>query len=270
MSFRLRLSLALAAFLAGGAVVGGSSADTPLPVLTIAYGTSCGFSVRVSGLTIDTSSAPGVTIPPGGYQVVITTPLPDAQFDPPPSGCMLPSFSLSGPGVSWTSNVIGGRVYGDQTTLTLLPSSTYTAVDANHPQVLRVFSTTATGSSASLLAPGQPTSSSGPAQAETQGSLIGSAVASYQGALHASVAASGKAALLSEGAGVVTLTAGLYDFVARDASRQGGFFVRKGTKKQVTITSDAFEGKKTVRVDLTAGTWTFYSNVGKPTKFVVD
>jgi hypothetical protein len=269
MSFRLCVSLALAAFLAAG-TVGGSSADTSLPVITVAYGTSCGFSVRVSGLTVETASAPGATIPPGGYEVVITTPLPDAQFDPPPAGCMLPSFSLSGPGVSWTSNVIGGRVYGDETTVTLLPSSTYTAVDANHPQILRVFSTTATGSSSSLLVPGQSTSSSGPPTAESQGSLIGSAVASYQGALHATVSAAGKAALLSGGAGVSTLAAGLYDFVARDSSRQSGFFVRKGAKKPVAITSAVFEGKKTVRISLTAGKWTFYSTAGKPTKFVVD
>jgi hypothetical protein len=268
VAFRVRLlpAVACTAALAGAAAVDGF-AET-VPTITVRYAASCGFSVLVSGLTVDTTSAPGMTIPPGPYQVVITTPLPDAQFDPPPAGCMTPSFSLTGPGVSWTSNAIGGLVYGDQTNVTLLPSSTYTAVDANHPQVQRVFSTAATGSSASLLVPGSSTSA-GPATGETQGGLIGSDVIPFRGSLHATVAPSGAAALTAHGRSVSTLEPGTYDIVVKDSSKRGGFFVQKSRKKPQTVTTIAFEGSKTVRVYLSAGTWTFFSRAGKPTRFVV-
>ena len=179
-------------------------------------------------------------------------------------------FSLTGPGVSWSSNLNQARIYSDQTTVTLLPSSTYVAIDANHPgPAQRVFSTTATGSSSSLLVPGQSTSA-GPSTAETQDSLIGSAVVPFRGDLQASVTVSGKAALLSGGKAVSTLKAGRYEIVATDRSTRGGFFVRKTSRKPVTITAVSFVGPKKVRVHLSAGIWTYYSTDGKPTQFIVD
>jgi hypothetical protein len=269
MSLRVQAIALLAGLTAGGALAAGGAADGALPVITVNYRVDCTFTITIGGVTVDTTSAPGVTVPPGPYQVQLLTQLPGAPFDPPPGGCVLPAFSLSGPGASWTSNLADGELYADQATVTLQPSSTYDAVDGNHAtETLRVFSTTATGSSSSLLVPGSsPTA--GPPTAATQQSLVGSSIVPFRGALHVTVAASGKATLESGGKSVDALDAGRYDFVVRDRSGRGGFFVQKAGKKAIAVTTVAFEGSRTVRVYLSAGAWTFFTKVGEPTRFVV-
>jgi hypothetical protein len=269
MALRAQALVALAGLVAAGALAGAGAAN-PLPIMAVNYRVSCSFNLVVSGVTIDTTSAPGVTIPPGSYQVVLSTPLPDASFDPPPSGCVAPSFMLSGPNVNWGSTLQNGEITGDQTTVTLLPSSTYTAVDENHPSTTQfIFSTAATGSSSSLLAAGASTYS-GTATAQTQGGLIGSGIIPFRGSLHAAVTAPGRATLASHGKDVTTLPAGKYDIVVADASNTGGFFLEKAGKKPQTITTLAFEGKKTVEVYLSPGKWTFFSKDGTPTSFAID
>jgi hypothetical protein len=268
MALRAQALGALAVLVAAGALAGAGSA-VPIPIMAVNYRVSCSFNLVVSGVTIDTTSAPGDTIPPGQYQVVLTTPLPDASFDPPPSGCTAPSFMLSGPNVNWTSTLQNGELTGDQTTVTLLPSSTYTAVDQNHPSTTQfVFSTAATGSSSSLLVSGTP-SYSGTPKAQTQGSLIGSGIVPFRGSLHAAVAASGRATLARSGSAVTKLAAGKYDIVVKDASKQGGFFIEKAGKNPQTITTLAFEGSKTVEIYLSAGKWTFFSKAGAPISFTI-
>jgi hypothetical protein len=255
-----------AAAVASSIVAGSGAADT-VPVIRVAYRLDCTFGITVSGFTIDTSAPPGTPIPPGPYLLQVTSQLPNATFDP--DSCDTAQFSITGPGVNWSTTLKYLGVYNDQTNVTLTPSSTYTAVDANHPsQSIRVFATTATGSSSSLLSAGA-TTSTGKTSASTDQGLVGSDVVPYRGALHASVASSGAAALLTGGRKVGTLTAGQYDIVAKDASTKGGFFVERGSRKPVTITAVAFTGKKTVRITLTKGSWTFFSKAGKPIAFVV-
>ncbi len=236
-------------------------------MIQVSYRVDCSMTVMISGVTVQTSSAPGPVFPPGPYDIQVTTQLPDAMFDP--ASCTAAQFSISGPGVSWSTVLQYGGLYTDHTSVVLAPSSVYTAVDANHPaQTTWVFSTAATGSSSSLLV--APTSTL-PSVGQTQQSLIGSGVAPYRGALHATVAPSGKAVLESSGKNVAVVEAGRYDIVARDDSKHGGFFVQKASSsKPETITTVAFTGSKTVRVDLTAGKWTFFSKSGAATQFVVD
>jgi hypothetical protein len=269
VSLRAWLVLLAAGVLAAGALAGAGSAAAALPLITVNYSAGCGYTLTVSGLTIDTQSAPGETIPPGPYQVQLLTPLPSASFAPLPQGCVLPEFSLSGPNVSWSSNLANGTLTSDQTTVTLLPSSTYTAVDANHPQTMTfVFSTAATGSSSSLLLPGASTYAVPSAPTSSQ-SLIGSAIVPYRGSLQATVSAPGRTALLRAGRAVGRLAAGDYEIVVRDASRRSGFALAKAGHRPITITTVAFEGSKTARVDLSAGAWTFSAGSGKPRAFLV-
>ena len=98
---------------------------------------------------------------------------------------------------------------------------------------------------------------------------MGSAIPRYRGRLTAAVSPSGKGTLMRGGSNVTTLKAGRYDVAVRDADGHSGFFVRRGNGKTVTVTSPRFVGSRTKRLLLTAGTWTFFTNVGSPATFRV-
>jgi hypothetical protein len=54
-----------------------------------------------------------------------------------------------------------------------------------------------------------------------------------------------------------------------DESSRAGFFVARHGADPVGVTSLPFKGKHGRVVTLTAGQWSFYSKVGKPTAFIV-
>jgi hypothetical protein len=83
------------------------------------------------------------------------------------------------------------------------------------------------------------------------------------------VTAQGKATLKRGGRAVGSLEAGRYDIAVQDASARAGFFVRRGSRKAITVTSLAFVGKRTKRISLTAGKWAFFSKPGKSVRFTV-
>jgi hypothetical protein len=266
-----RLIIVVAAALSAAILAAGSAADSPIFSSTvffrITYRADCTFTVAIDGGPTMDSTVPGpTTIPPGPYQVSVRTPLPDGTWDP--SACTIAEFSLTGPGVSYSAT-LGSDLgpYSATYNPTFAPASTYTILDGNHPSQPVVFTTTATGSSSSLLPPVPASTASG--TGSTQPGLIGSGIVPYRGALTATVRASGSPTLDSHGKPLSTLKAGLYDIVVEDASRHGGFFVQKAHRKPVAIAGVSFTGKRTVRVNLTAGTWTFFSQGGKAASFVV-
>jgi hypothetical protein len=182
--------------------------------------------------------------------------------------CTLGQFSLTGPGVNDVAT-LGSDLgpYSATYNVTFAPASTYTIVDGNHPSQPVVFTTTATGSSSSLL-PSTPASTASGTGA-TQLPLMGSGIVPFRGALKATVPAAGSPTLDSHGKPLATLKAGRYSIVVSDTSPHGGFFVQKAHKKPVTIAGVSFTGKRTVMVNLTVGKWTFYSRSGKTASFVV-
>jgi hypothetical protein len=261
----------LAAVLATVVLAAGSAADTPVFSTTvffrITYRADCTFTVAIDGgITMDSASGSGATIPPGPYQLSVRTPLPDNVWDR--AFCSQAAFSLSGPGASY-SGILGTDLgpYGATFNETFAPASTYTMVDASRPSSTVVFSTTATGSSSSLLPPPPASTATGKGTVET--GLLGSGIVPYRGSLHAAVATSDKATLMSSGKPLVSLKAGRYDIVVTDDSARGGFFVQKLDRKPRTITGVRFQGKRTVRVNLTAGRWLFFATSARETQFVV-
>jgi hypothetical protein len=267
---RRRISV-VAAALTAAVVVSASAADLPVFSTTvffrITYRADCTFSVAIDGgPTMDSTVPAPTTIPPGPYQVSVRTPLPDATWDT--SACSLAQFSLTGPGVN-DSATLGSDLgpYSATFNPTFAPASTYTILDGNHPSQPVVFTTAATGSSSSLLPP-VPASTALPT-GSTQPALLGSGIVPYRGALTATVPATGSPTLDSHGKPLATLKAGFYEIVVEDTSPHGGLFVQKGRKKPVLIAGVGFTGKRTVRLDLTAGDWTFFSSGGKATSFVV-
>ena len=136
---------------AAAALAGAGAMSATLPSIYVDYGDDCVFTMRADGgIGLAAASAPGPTIPPGAYQIVLSVP----QNAP---SCPL-EFQLQGPGVQLQWD-FGGEAIPAQTVETLQPSSTYIATDLRNPARYRaVFTTAASGSSNSLVTQPAPVS----------------------------------------------------------------------------------------------------------------
>jgi hypothetical protein len=87
-----------AATVAAALAAGGASAGVPgIPEIYVTYSQDCTFALSVDGgITVTSSTAPGPTLPPGQYQIVVRMPNPVAGYAP----CTAPAFTLAGPGVT--------------------------------------------------------------------------------------------------------------------------------------------------------------------------
>jgi hypothetical protein len=248
-------------------------ADSPIFSTTvffrITYSPQCTLTVAIDGgPSMDSTgvSAPtSATIPPGPYQVSIRTPLPDNTWDF--SVCHLGNFSLTGPGINYAVQ-IGNDLgpYSATSSMTFQAGSTYTIVDAAHPSQPITFTTTATGSSSSLLPPVPASTASG---SSSQSDLIGSGIVPFRGSLQATVAGTAAPTLKTGGKPLTSVKTGRYDIVVKDESAKAGFYVEKEGHKAQALTGVKFEGKRTVNLYLTVGKWMFFSKSGQATAFSV-
>jgi hypothetical protein len=258
-----------AAVLSAGA--GADNFSSTVPV-SVAYRSDCTFTFSVQGsIVADSAGAATTTLPPGPYQLSITTPLPDNMWSS--SICTEADFSLSGPGVSYSSYLgTGTGPNGATFDITLQPASTYTMVDQTHPTEPIVITTTATGSSSSLL-PATMTSAPLPITATSQSDLIGSHTRAttppFRGMLHAAVTAAGRVTLAFGGSAVTTLKAGRYTVVLSDRFTKGGVALRASGGTSQTLAAGAFAGSRGVRVTLTAGQWSVEASGAHPAAFAV-
>jgi hypothetical protein len=250
--------------------------DAVLPTLYVNYAMNCTFTITGD------NGARVSSIPPGTYQVFITTPMVFADVDltgiTDMTACKsFTQFALTGPGVNLSTTLQDGDEDKELDKATLQPGSTYVAVDNNQPGVARVsFTTTATGSASAVSS---PTSSSGSGKGDVQSSLLGSSSKSgssttaslpLRGTLVATVSASGTPKLTYQGKGVTTLRAGRYTVSVSDHSSRGGFIIQGVKQGATTVTGVAFVGKRTKTLDLKAGQWFFYPTfVGGKSFFIV-
>ena len=199
------LASVLAAVLAFGPTVALSSPLATLPTIYVTYTTDCTFTMSADGgIEISSPTAPGVVIPPGSYQVVVSQ---GYALSPGAPRCPPSTYELTGPGVSLSFVVGEGSPY-EQAVASFAPSSTFVAVVEDAPLAQLVFTTAATGSSSSLLSPTQAPAAG---TAQTQPGLVGSQISSGRGTLRATVGRSGKATLSAHGRSVVSLAAGVYE-----------------------------------------------------------
>ncbi len=256
---------AVVAVVAGTVAIGSPAAVPSIPAIYVDYNPNCTFTMTVDGgYSITSATAPGPTLPPGTYQLLVWLANPIDGYVP----CGRPTFTFTGAGVNSLTEFRGQELL-DEHVVVLQPSSAYVAEDANAPgQTRKVFTTAASGSS-SVLVGSTPGTQSGPSKASVQVDIIGSAIMRYRGKLVATVGASGKATLKLRGRNVASLKAGKYDIKVDDAAARAGFFVQRRSRKAVTVTSRSFVGERTQRVTLAAGKWTFFSKVGKPTRLTV-
>jgi hypothetical protein len=242
---RRRSLVALLAIVA--AVSGGQGRGATLPSIYVDYDDDCVFSMHADGgFVLASTAAPGTTIPPGAYQVVLRVP----QNAPT---CPL-QFELQGPGVQLEWD-FAGEALGAQVTETLKPSSTYVATDLRNPSRYRaVFSTAATGSGASLVTQ-TPSTATDKGQASTD--VVGSAVVRYRGVLDVTVGASGAVTLRAKGRVVRSLETGRYDLAVDDRTARGGLTLRKPNRDTLTLSGAAFVGARRTSLVLRPGTWRF-------------
>ena len=261
----LRIRLLVAALVAAvGATALGSQAATPgVPSIYVDYNTNCTFSMSVDpGTPVVPSSTPALTVPPGTYQLLIAMPNPIGGYAP----CSGPTFTLTGPGVS-TQVVFVGQELHEEHLFTFQPSSTYVAQEESAPAATRrSIATSATGSSASLLPSATPSTASG---SQASSDYVGSAILRYRGKLAVTVSSAGKATLRQSGRAVASLKTGRYDVVVDDEDTRAGFSVRHGIREAVPVTGVRFKGKRTKRMALTSGSWTFSARPGTSVRFTV-
>jgi hypothetical protein len=256
-----RLLLAFAAIAL--VTTGNAAAVVPgVPAIYVDYAPDCTFGIQVDGgISVTATSPPGQTLPPGTYQVLVSMPNPSSGFP-----CGQPAFTLTGPGVSVRAPFVGMELRYEQL-VTLQPSSTYVAAESTTPSApQKYFSTSATGSSSSLLG---STATTAGGSGSSQSDLVGSAVPQYRGTLVGTVLPSGTATLTAGSRAVASLTAGTYDVVVTDKARRAGFSLERRGGKPVAVTSRTFVGKRSRMLTLAAGSWTYFSETGQQVAFTV-
>jgi hypothetical protein len=216
--------------------------DGPVPTVTLP-----------SGAPVGAATAPGTLIPAGTYTIDISV----------IGGS--PDFQLVGPGVDFVDSEPTEEVF----TLTFEPNSTYTYEDLGDPAATtRLFSTTATVATSTTA-----TTTETSTTAESNSDLVGSATATVgpprPGRLFATVSAANAASLTEHGAPVAALAAGRYTLVIEDRSAHTAFVLRKVGHAPIASSLAPFRGRRSLMVDLSAGTWTYSAGAGPKTVFVV-
>ena len=252
------------------ALVGAQSALAVDPTLYVKYTNQCTFTI-----TGDNGAAITV-IPPGHYQVLVTSPQPFAE--PDLSGVTDPnvacggslSFHLTGPGVNVHTTLEDGDSAADQLQGTFEAGGTYTAVEDRRPTVARVVFTVSAGAASTGGGGSVPGGGSSPStKPATKPDTTPDPIGSVLGTLSGSVDTVGKLTLTFKGKAVSSLKAGRYRINVLDETSRTGFTIQKLGKAGTNVTSKPFLGKRTVTLTLKAGQWFYYSPAKKKTAFIV-
>jgi hypothetical protein len=263
MAVRVRMFSILAAVLVVAAVVsaGSARAVTVYPTLYVNYTDNCTFTI------VNDQGSPVSTIPPGTYEVEVTTPImykliadqgiPNGSMEACGIGWV--QFQLTGPGVNmYTTLTVGCDASDSFPAVYFAPSSTFVAQDNAQPSVTHTTLTTlATGSptaptlSASNLA-SKSTSSGGSLSA--LGTPISGTKATTAGSLTGSVSAKGAVTLTYKSKALASLNAGSYKITVTDKSKKTGLMIGQVGHRATTLSGI---GKHTATLALNAGQWFF-------------
>jgi hypothetical protein len=262
-----RLVRLIAAFVAGGALLATAAsapAATAARSITLEYtDTGVLFVVTDAGTTIRTSSAPGVVISPGSYQVIFNNDMPDSRD-------IQHAFRLQGPGVNLQTDMAAGDDKTQLYDVVLAPSAVYTFADDRQPSVPHVVFSTASSASAVTNTSGG-TSGGSSSGTSSNSSFVGADLKKvpFRGNLAASVAAGAKLRLTAGGSMILKLLAGRYRITVDDRTAKAGFSVQKLSKPAQALTGVTFVGRRTVLVTFKAGRWMYYSPAGTKSYFTV-
>ena len=258
----------LATLVAGGALVAALAVSAPAATaprsVTLEYtDTGVLLAITDSGTTIRTSSAPGVVISPGTYQVIFNNDMPDSTD-------IQHAFRLQGPGVNLQTDMAAGDDKTQLYDVVLAPSATYTFADDRQPSVPHVVFSTASSVSAVTNTTGGASggSSSG---TSSNSSFVGADLKKvpFRGNLAASVAAGGTLRLTAGGSKILKLLAGRYRITVDDRTVRAGFTMQELSKPALALTGVTFVGRRTVTVTFKTGRWMYYSPAGAKSYFTV-
>lgn len=211
-----------------------------------------------SGTPVGTASGAPTVIPAGYYSLILEG----------PGGCTLtPYFMLKGPGVTLTDNMAQGEDQFTEHDVNFLPSSTYTWVNSDSPNVVYTFQTSA----AVVGTKAPPAIWNGPTNKGSQSNkdVVGSSRLPVRGTLTGTIASNGALAITFEGKHPTTLTAGNYTLVITDKSPTNGLTVARGAAKSTHLTSAAFVGRHSSKLSLTTGRWIFATTKAKATEAIL-
>jgi hypothetical protein len=259
--------VAAAAAVAISGWLGAATARADAAELDITYNSPTSLSVKIAG---GASVPSGSTIPAGSYNVIVY----DAGVD------MNPHFTMSGPGVSLSTDLDSTGMGIDQTApfgpYTFQTSSTYQIEDTNSgASTLVTFNTSATstassgGGSSSSGGSGSSTgsSSSSTSSSSSKGSSKSSGSTTI-GTLSASVSAAGKLTLTFGGKTVKSLKAGRYEIRVADHSMKAGVMLGSASTHPMTLSGAAAAGSTAKTVTLGKGKWFVEPTVHGPKTWI--
>jgi hypothetical protein len=248
-------------------------APATLPTIYVKYTMDCTFSI------FDDDGRRVTSIPPGTYQVEVSTPIMFKLVRPGGvevdniapddyTGCKgWVQFHLTGPGVDlFTTLDTGCDAFLVLPAQNFRAGSTYTAQDLTRPALTRtVFSVEAAGG------PKAPSTVynnvTGPGQ--TFAEQIGSEVAKLlKHTLTGTLTADGKLALVRKNGGTTNLNPARYRFMVTDKDPKHGVNLRAPNGKVTSLTGVKYTGRKATAIWLKPGDWTFYSG-GKSFRITV-
>jgi hypothetical protein len=218
------------------------------------------FTTRLTfddGSSVGSETAPGPTIPPGTYTVVVND---ESELD---------NIHLTGPAVDYSTGVVANEA--PTWTVTFQPGSSYKFQSDAHPNVAGYygyFQTSTSGSNSSSSATtGSSSSTSGSTGAGTSSAGSGkSATTTLAGTLRGTIGPTGKASLLINGKAVSKLAPGRYKITVVDTSPRRGFVIRETGRPANTLSGIGFVGARSVTTNLSAGQWTLSSSGPDPSK----
>ena len=206
-----------------------------------------------SGTPVGVTSGSPTVIPAGFYILDMNG----------PGGCAaMPHFLLRGPGVQVFDNLNEGESDHVEYNANFLPSSTYVWSSDAAPGVVHTFVT-----SSDVVGTAPPRSAGGLTSGNhttvKSSDFVGSSILPTRGTLDVTVSATGKLRLAYQGKSVASLKAGRYTVSVIDKSSTSGFMVQKLRHTALSISGRTFVGKRSAKLELTAGKWVFTPSGGK-------
>jgi hypothetical protein len=268
----LALAAALVVAVPAATAARRDNAPQVLPALYVQYTMNCTFQI------VDDFGHPVTTIPPGSYEVEVSTPImfklavPGGPSDTAPNdytGCKgWVQFQLTGPGVNlFTTLDLGCDAFYTLPATTFKAGASYTAQDLNQPGLTRTTIQVATsGTPIVPKTPYNPTTGKGIASQDIAGSEKASVKATVAGV----VDAKGSPLLRLHGKPLTTVKTGRYTFSVNDLSAKAGMSLQAvGAKKVTALSAADFVGLHKTTVQLTPGRWMYYAKSGAGHFFVV-
>jgi hypothetical protein len=277
--------LATGALLASATYAGSRDTNPPpaFPTIYVVYTMQCTFTI------IDDDGKHLTSIPPGTYQIEVSTPVMFKLVRPGGVGVddIAPNdftgckgwvqFQVTGPGVDLFTTLDSGC-----DAFLLLPAqnfkanATYTFQDLNQPALTRTSLSVASDGNAKAPAVNPYTKTSG--KVTQSKDMVGENASPLKGRLTGTLTSGGNVSLTTrplsgKGKPVLTLHKGRYQFVIQDKSAKSGFVleqVAEGSKtKPKSLSSAKFVGNTSKGVVLQPGRWMYSSGSGKAFYFLV-